>query len=431
MTSFTSSCRTSKILTVTSTNGSLVSPECQISDPLLVANDCPSSGWQAIETYLSFTYSLIPPEYVLRYNFLESPAYVELTSANSLRRLYINDQTSLVRKQGFDDVLAVATTQQAAVADALTTVAALWSLALTNVTTKGHGSVLTQLDAVHSITTDYYQPYTVVSCESDIIYGPDDSKPLFFPLPPGSTAQMLNTSALNDSVLFIENRAFDAFEYTGITRSEILKTPGSVSENRLRWIELPQDPFNGTAIGAVILLPRESTNTTQEVLMCNLGAGWGTSKLNTSTFAGSSQTVLSEVGLDPTTDGYSRLIYAGSRDFQNSGSVNQENLVEFLEYFALPMFPQRPIIATEDWARYLNPSLANSNTTVFDRLMGQDYALLDVSVKAKIVLTCLLANGLSRIGSTAKLQGSLKTAVQHDGSLGKFITVHYKNGRVE
>ena len=355
----------------------------------------------------------------MQYQYLESPGYVDLTSANSLRRLYLTDQTSLVDKKGFDDTLAVATTQQAAVADALTTVAALWTLALNNVTTQGHGSVLKQLDAVHSITTDYYQPYTIASCEYDIIYGPEDSKPLFFPLPPGSTGQMLNTNAFNDSVLSIGDNAFHAFEYTGITRSQVLETPGTVGENRLRWIELPQNPFNGTAIGAVILLPRTSTNTTQEVLMCNLGAGWGTSKLNTSTFAGSSQAVLSEVGLDPTTDGFNRIIYGGSRHSLNSGPTNQQNLVEFLENFALPIFPQRPIIVTEDWAQYLNPYLTNSNKTVFEHLMSLDYSLLDVSVKAKIVLTGLLASGLSRIGSTSKLQGSIKTIVQPDGSLGK------------
>ena len=62
---------------------------------------------------------------------------------------------------GSGAVAAVATTQQAAVADALSTTGVMWQLALQNMTSKGHGSVLDQLDAVHSIFTGYYQPYTI------------------------------------------------------------------------------------------------------------------------------------------------------------------------------------------------------------------------------------------------------------------------------
>ena len=394
-----------------------------ISDSLLVEKDCPSSGWQAVETYLSFTNNLLSSQYVVDYGLLNSPAYIELTSANSLRQLRINDQNRLVLDPGYDQVLAVATTQQAAVADALTTTGALWNLAISNVTTKGHGSILNQLDAIHSIVADYYQPYTIASCEYDSIYGPEDSNPVVFPLPPGSSLSMLNTSAFNSN-LSIGTESFHAFEYPGITRSQILETPGLPGENRLRWVELPQKPFNGTAIGAVILLPRAPTNTTQEVLMCNLGAGWGTSKLNTSTFAGDSQTVLSEVGLDPNTDTYRRLSnipgHIGTAMQPTSEGIrNQENLIINLEYFALPFFPQRPITVTEEWARYLNPFLANANTTVFNYLMNSQMTLADTSVSAKIIMAALLANGLARIGSTSQLQGTVKTAVQPDGSLGK------------
>ena len=306
-----------------------------ISDPLLVENGCPSSGWQAVGTYLSFTYHLLPRQYVLNYGMSYSPAYVEITSANSLRQLRINDQNALNLTSGYDNVLAVATTQQAAVADALTATGALWNLAISNVTTKGHGSILNQLDAIHSIKADYYQPYTIASCEYDTIHGHEDSNPVVFPIPPGSTYSMLNTSDFG-STLSIGTVGYHAFDFLGITRSQILETPGSPDENRLRWVELPQMPFNGTAIGAVVLLPRASTNTTQEVLMCNLGAGWGTSKLNTSTFAGSAQTVLSEVGLDPNTASYRRLLNNPGQLLANTGILNAENLIVNLEYFALP-----------------------------------------------------------------------------------------------
>ena len=289
----------------------------------------------------------MPSQYVYEYGNLYSPAYVELTSANSLRQLRINDQNALILTPDYDSVLAVATTPQAAVADALTTTGALWTLAISNVTTKGHGSVLNQLDAVHSIEADYYQPYTIASCEYDIIHGPEDSNPVVFPIPPGSIYSMIDTSAF-DANLSIGTRVYHAFQYPGITRAQILETPGSPDENRLRWVELPQMPFNGTAIGAVILLPRASTNTTQEVLMCNLGAGWGTSKLNTSTFAGNAQIVLSEVGLDPNTASYRRLLNDLGPYATNTGTLNQEDLIVNLEYFALPLFPERLITITEE-----------------------------------------------------------------------------------
>ncbi len=389
-----------------------------ISDLLLVENDCPSGGWQAIETYMSFTNNLLPSQYVYEYGLLFSPAYVEITSANSLRQLRINDQNALILTPDYDGVLAVATTPQAAVADALTTTGALWNLAISNVTTKGHGTILNQLDAVHSIEAGYYQPYTIASCEYDIIHGPEDSNPVVFPIPPGSVYSMIDTSAFNAN-LSIGTADFHAFQYPGITRAQILETPGSPDENRLRWVELPQMPFNGTAIGAVILLPRAPTNTTQEVLMCNLGAGWGTSKLNTSTFAGNAQTVLSEVGLDPNTASYRRLLNNPGQTLSNTGTLNQENLIVNLEYFALPLFPQRPITVTEEWARYLNPFLTGSNTTVFNYLMNSQMTFADTSVSAKIIMASLLANGLARIGSTSQLQGTVKTVALPDGSLGK------------
>ena len=62
-------------------------------------------------------------------------------------------------------------------------------------------------------------------------------------------------------------------------------------------MELPQDPFNGSAIGAVILLSRSIVNSTQEILVCNLGAGWGSSLINTSLFDGGTTFTTSVIDL--------------------------------------------------------------------------------------------------------------------------------------
>ena len=296
------------------TNAALISSDCGVSNPLMIENDCPSSGWQAIGTYLSLTNNLAPLEFQLEYEVTPSPASIQVTGTSSLRQIRINNE-SPDYGPGYDPVTAVATTQQAAVADALTTTGILWEVALLNVSTKGHGSVLDQLDAVHSITTGYQQPYTLASCEHDTIFGHEDLNPVAFPPPPGSAPQMLNVGDFNDSILFNPDddsgSPSHAFIFAGITRPQILDTPGFLGDYRLKWVELPANPFNGTAIGAVVLLPRGAENTTQEVLMCNLGAGWGTSKMNTSTFSGESQTVLSEVSLDPFVSSASRYGHRG------------------------------------------------------------------------------------------------------------------------
>ena len=395
-------------LNVRRTNGTLVSTGCRVSDPLVLESNCPSSGWQGIQTYLTLTNSLLPLRYQLQYSTSPSVPFVQVTGACSLRQLLINAQSSLEDGPGYDTPLAVASTQQAAVADALSTTGILWNTALQNVTTKGHGSVLDQLDAVHSITTGYYQPYTIASCEHDIFFGLGDQKSVAFPLPPGTPAQFLNTSDFEDTL----DNGFGpahALNFPGITRSELLDTPGLPDEYRLRWVELPGNPFNGTAIGAVVLLPRAIDNTTQSVLMCNLAAGRGESRLNMSTFGGGAQTVLSENSLqDPAQILKGTL--AQTAPITELGAIGAENA------FVLPYFPQRLVTVTEEWAQYLNPSLANVNTTLFHHLMDSHLIEVDIAISAKIILSSLLANGLARIGSTSQLQGTPRTIVGSDGS---------------
>lgn len=172
---------------------------------------------------------------------------------------------------------------------------------------------------MHSIITGYYQPYTIASCDYDTIYSLEDQNPVAFPISLGSTLQMLNTSDFNDSIL-----STHAFIYPDITKSQILNTPGSPGDYRLRWVELPDDPFNGTAIGAVVLLSRSLEN------MCSLGAGWGTSKLNMSTFEGGPQNVLSEVGSSPgDLDRVCTVQFCG---------VTKDTDIISQEYFFLPVF---------------------------------------------------------------------------------------------
>lgn len=374
---------------------------------MIIENDCPSSGWQAIETYMSITNGLLPLTYQSDYLESPTPAFVQSIGANSLRQLRISFQPSLNTGPGYgyDNITVISTTPQVVVADALSTTGALWNLAINNVTTKGHGSVLDELDAVHSINTGYYQPYTIASCVHDTFYGHEDENPVAFPPSLGSSPQMLNASAFNNSILPIH-----AFIYPRIARSQVLDTPGLPSDYRLRWVELPEDPFNGTAVGAIVLLPRAPDNTTQEVLMCNLGAGWGSSKLNMSTFGGGSQIVNSEINLNAEE--------SSGKEGSQFAPVAEEVSQSEENQFDLPLFPQKLITVTEDWAQYLNPSISGLNTTVFNHLMASQLLVPDIEVSAKIILAGMLANGLARIGSISQLQGTVKNVVESDESEG-------------
>lgn len=227
---------------------------------------------------------------------------------------------------------------------------------------------------------------------------------------------MLNQTDNGDSILNTPS-----FVYPGITKDQILSTPGFLEESRLKWVELPQDPFNGSAIGAVILLPRSIANSTQELLVCNLGGGWGSSSINTSSYAGGTTFTTSIID----TSALDKIVGMLDQSAPLSNSDPQaDNLAESrVCLFNLPYFPEKPIIITEAWAKYLNPFLPAVNTTVIDALLSTYLPVRELSPNEQIItaewaLAGLLANGLASIGATGTLQGNIKTATNPDGSIG-------------
>ena len=373
--------------------------------------DCPAGDWQAIQKSLYLTSGSIPRAEQI-YAGLAFPAEVEVTGKSSLRQIstvegIIANNTA----NGQPEIVFnayVASAQQVAAADALTTTGMLWNVALANVTTKRHGSVLSQLDAVHSITTGYYQPYSSVVCEYDVIRGPTDTDPVTFPAFSGLDVQtdiaFSHNSTLQDDRLVFQN----------LTKADILNTTGEMGEYRLRWEELP---FNGTAIGAVILTPRSPQNTTQELLVCSIGAGWGSSTMNTSTVAGSAGPVLSQVDTKAVSDLLHNFNQTGGPAWYQEYSFAEELSTIREGFYYSPIFPQRSVIVTKDWASYLNPSITHLNTTVFNNLMGLDTGM-HPNNQAGLILAEMVANGLSRIGSTSQLQGTVKQVTEPDKSTG-------------
>ena len=399
-------------------DGSLVPASCQVISSSPGDYRCPATGWQGIETYLSVAKNMEPYSYLQRYGVAGPPA-VEISGRSSLRSLHVQVEgpSNFETDPAEDPQPMGAISQKSAVADALSTTARLWSVALQNVTTSGHGSALNQLDAIHSIENGYYQPYTLASCEFDVIQGPNDQRPVGFPPSPGTWTP---NPKYNDSILYgINSDGFnisrDAVVFAGLTRSDILMTPGPPDETRLRWVELPQDGFNGSTIGAVVLLSRFPDEISQELVMCTVSAGWGTSGLNVSTRLGVPNTVLSEPTLKDD-NSYSSPV---PEDPERKAAFFQGlQAADSYGFYGYPFFPQRKVTVSEEWAEYLNPSIIGLNTTVFNHLMTLGSTVLNDAQIASIILTSLLANGLSNIGSDSHLQGDLKGIVNADGSIG-------------
>ena len=373
---------------------------------------CPSHGWEAVQDFTYTTLKGLDKEYLALAGGTGGPDWVEVTGRCSHRRLSLSNNWDV--PQGFDPHPITATIQQTVVADALTEVGELWIDAVSNVSTRGHGTVLNRQDAAHAINHDYYQPYTQVSCALDYIRGPHDDSPVAFPITPGLEASP-DMSQADDSILGIYS-----FVYPNITKLQLLGTPGSPEESRLKWVELPQDPFNGSAIGAVILLPRSIANLTQEILVCNVGAGWGRSYLNTSSPDGGTTSTTSVADLSdiPTSSGFS---YNRSTPDGQRASQAEDIAGSTVTYFALPFFPAKVITVTEAWATYLNPFISSLNKTVIDTLMST-ISPSELSPQQKVfvadwALAGLLANGLASIGATSGLQGNIKTIKDSDGSI--------------
>ena len=242
--------------------------------------------------------TILPPSYVNTYDVSDNPDYATLGGRTSIRQLSIGEEESYYAQHIRP---MISTVQQAIIADALTTTGALWLLALTNVTaSSGHGAPFSdQEDATHTIRGNYFQPYSTCLCIPDEILGLADSKPVAFPFLPNSNSPNVVTG--NVTFHGLQNViTSQTIQHPNISRAELYNTSGNLSEYRLQWIDVPADLFNGSSIGAIIYLPRQKNNATQDILLCILAAGWGTDSLHMNTIAGRVSPVSSRItsGID-------------------------------------------------------------------------------------------------------------------------------------
>ena len=350
------------------------------------------------------------------------PNGIPLTGQGSFRTLSSCVRSLETVPIGYDLQSVQSTTPQSVIADALQATAILYEEAVgdgigeRDLVSRAQGR-----DHYHTINKMYYQPYTSVTCGRDVIRGSADQSPVYFPISPGSLDPQMNANTTINSTAFKQvyqlmdgsNKYISGAEYSGVSRSDLINAAGNVSDYRLMWFELPQDLFNGSTIGASVLFPRYPTDTlethfpaswlgdsNQIVLFCTLSAGWGTSLLNVSSV--SQEGVSSSINL-PQSD-LTHPLYKG-QDSSKLGYSNG-NMLD------MPLFPQKPITISTDWANYLNPFLPKSNTTVFNRLMNAPYGAPAYPSSANIILSGLLANGLSRTSFWGQLQGTARSSYE-------------------
>ena len=106
------------------------------------------------------------------------------------------------------------------------------------------------------------------------------------------------------------------------------------------------------------MFPRSVSDLTaaQDIVLCNLAAGWGTTTLQMQQFGGGVGSVSSRISVDDI-DPSARL---GNTVPNTPEDANNQI------YWYYTQFPQRQANITHEWAQYLNPLVRNANRSVFD-----------------------------------------------------------------
>lgn len=353
--------------------------------------------------YYLFTWKqTLPTAYVDRYSIAESQDYCLLHGKSSTRLL---KQLQILDFIGKGPIPFISTTQQAVVADALANTGALWFLSLTNVTANaGHGNALSdQSDATHAIAENYSQPYSTAVCVPDRISSVPDAKYVALPILPNDNQRDL----ANGNLTYQGHQSMDVAEtikHPDLFYHQLLETPGNTSVYRLRWIELREDLFKGSSIGAAILLPRAEDDSDQDLILCNVAAGWGSSSLKVHSRNG---------GIGPVDD----RIHKGNFSDTTDIPINLTHIppaqtgkeIDDWFTFEYPVFPQQVINISESWAQYLDPAVRGLNTNLIDILMQQQILPGTEHILAANILPILTVNGLARTSWDSLEQGDVKS----------------------
>lgn len=125
---------------------------------------------------------------------------------------------------------------------------------------------------------NYYQPYTVASCVSDVVNDASDQEPLRF----ARIDETLSGSSFE--------KVNDIVSITGLTKGQVVQNvSGDNSSFLVNWVDLPLDIFNTGIPGAVVVNTKDQSGSSYNITTCTFNAGWGSSSLLRSGYALSSR----------------------------------------------------------------------------------------------------------------------------------------------
>lgn len=324
------------------------------------------------------------------------------------RQLALLDQL-LLDSDTIVNMNILATTQHAAVADALADTGRLWFLGLLNVTRdSGHGSSrIDQSDATHTILTNYSQPVAVSTCYADQFTKANETDHVRFPLLYLNSMQAshetnLQNTRRHSSIRKIRRTFFrhPNFFYRQISHA---------SHSTVEWIDLPEEPFRGSSIGAIIKFPSVDSKmqSSQVIVVCNIAAGWSPGYLALKT-AGS--------GITDATTSFphqipnKRIAQAYALDLGLPPAENSDQNPNWA-----------PINISRSWAQYLNPVIDGLNRTVSEVLIQED---VNQEIDCARMISALVVNGLARTSWNSTLQGDVKSAGS-DGTKYEYVDGDY------
>ncbi|KAL8670024.1 MAG: hypothetical protein Q9168_005411 [Polycauliona sp. 1 TL-2023] len=267
----------------------------------------------------------------------------------------------------------------------------LWGLSSVNLTADtGHGSTLSDnTDGWQSITSNYSQANSIVQCDTFDLLTTSASDYVALPFLPALNPE----SAISGHFKNSDGSRHAYIELPNLIYSDLFEGSRESSQYRVQWIELPENLFNGSSIGAAISLPNNSKN----MIFCNIAAGWTSSSLALELRDGG-------VGpADSTTNNPDKgvKIYAPIR---TTGVPNAQ-----ADNPALQNWPDRVVNISQSWARYLNPTVEEFNTSLLNLLLQQPADRVNNVGSYSNVLAALTTNGLARTAWDSTLQGDVKT----------------------
>ena len=384
-----------------SIDGSTIPSGCSVVGAE-ASNPCPASEWYAVRDWLSALMNDPPISFSRRYDVGGDPLLACLVHGQNSARNLLNTEDPGGYVQGV--LPTFATTQQAVIADALTQAGVLWFASLINVTANtGHGMPLSdQSDAIHTVSSNYSQPYTTGVCVHGEIGNYSINDTVSFPLIPGVNSPALATANVTDG-----DGTIGYIRHPELTFPELWETPGDLEGYRLRWVQFPEDLFTGSSIGAAVLLP--GPRSRRDFVACNFAALWGSSSLNVENFGG---------GIGPMGSTYHShggdnqpVIPISKSHVPDAESYDPPGATPFDTSYIGSRHGQRTINISEDWAQYLNPAVEGFNTSLLNVLMQYNPGDTASAISTSVVM--LMANGLARSGWGSTLQGDLKTVMRN------------------